>query len=195
MGPPGALFSSRLKNKKYLKNSIRRKFFIFFQRKVFLIFREMELYDPKIKKVFKFYQKKVFLIFQETKLSSLKFQKFWEKTFRAWKIKKLILKKFLIFQEMKLSLISQEGICKAWKTKIYYISGNGTAKDKFSYICQKKQNFLNKSSFLKLLKKEIISKSSYKKALILESLFKTEHLQTYNFIKKESTKCVLLWTL
>ena len=39
------------------------------------------------------------------------------------------------------------------------------------------------------------SKSSYEKALILEFLFKTEHFETYSFIKKETLSDVFYYEL
>ena len=64
-------------------------FFIFSQRKAFLIFRETEI--PK-----------KFLIFQETEAPK-KLLIFKELNFRARKMKKPTLKKLLIFQEIELS--------------------------------------------------------------------------------------------
>ena len=66
----------------------------------------MEPSCPKIKNFLIFSQKKVFLIFREMKLSSPKLKKlliFQKRTFRPQKIKKNTLKKFLIFQEIELS--------------------------------------------------------------------------------------------
>ena len=45
------------------------------------------------------------------------------------------------------------------------------------------------------MKQERILQSSYKKALILEPLFKTEHLETYSFIKKETQPKVFYYEL
>ena len=63
----------------------------------------MELSGPKIKKALVFSQKKLFLLFQELELYSPMIKKFPEGTFRAKKIKKPTQKKFLILREIELS--------------------------------------------------------------------------------------------
>ena len=118
-----------------LSGSNIKKLLIFSQKKAFLIFWEAE--TPK-----------TFLIFQETERSyvsgnenSKKLLRFQEVTFRAQKIRNPTLKKSLIFQKMEPSsrkLKNQEGPCKAWKSKISYIS--------FHIFCLLRENFSNISA-------------------------------------------------
>ena len=74
-----------------------------FSKKVFLIFQEMELPSPQIKKILIFSIKKAFLIFWNIFFFEL-FKKFIMKMelSELKKLKKNTLKKFLIFQEMEL---------------------------------------------------------------------------------------------
>ena len=61
-------------------------------------------FKPKLEKKFLYFsQKNVFLIYCEMELSSPKIKKFQEETFQARKIKKLTLKIFLTFREMEIS--------------------------------------------------------------------------------------------
>ena len=60
-------FSSKLKKKK--KKSALKIFTIFSQKKVFLIFREVQLSCPEIKKQFLYFHKKAFLIYLEMEIN------------------------------------------------------------------------------------------------------------------------------
>ena len=122
----------------------------------FFIIQEMELFSPKIKKVLIFSQKKAFLIFREIKLfnktSYISRGNFW-----ALKKKKNTEKISYISWNGTSSpriinfLIFQEGTCKTWKTRISYIS--------FHIFCLLRENFPNinvkEKSFLYLFYNKI----------------------------------------
>ena len=113
--------------------SFRKWNFLAPSLKSFLYFRKEFPKLKKLKKKHSekcsyIFSKTAFLVFQEIELSSPKIRKFREGTFQAQKIKKP--KKFLIYLEMELScsklkkliffskksiLIFQEKICKVWK--------------------------------------------------------------------------------
>ena len=78
----------------------------------------MELSSSKIKKFLIFSQKRVFLIFWETELSSPELKKLPYNSQGNF----LFSKKFLIFWEMELFIIFEEGTCKAQKKekKLYF---------------------------------------------------------------------------
>ena len=59
-------FSSKLKKKKKKKKSALK---IFTQKKVFLIFREVQLSCPEIKKQFLYFHQKAFLIYLEMEIN------------------------------------------------------------------------------------------------------------------------------
>ena len=84
-----------------------KNFFIFSQKKAFLIFREMELFK-KTSYISGGNFSKNFLIISEMELSSPRFKKF---------LVLLLQNNFLMFQE---------GTCKVRKTNIFFISANGT---------------------------------------------------------------------
>ena len=134
----------KIPSSKNKKKSTLKKFLTFFQKKKFLVFPECNFWTPRLKRFLYFLRTNFFLYFEKWNFIALN----QEWTFQAQKTKKTLSKKIVIFQEMERFLIVQEGTCKAWKTEISYISGNGTPKEKFSYTCQKKQNFLNENSFL-----------------------------------------------
>ena len=60
-------FSSKLKKKKKKKKKSALK--IFTQKKVFLIFREVQLSCPEIKKQFLYFHQKAFLIYLEMEIN------------------------------------------------------------------------------------------------------------------------------
>ena len=103
------LFSSslKIKNKSTLKN-----FLYFFSKKSFLIFWEMELSIPKIKK---------FLIFQEGTFQAQKIKKktLWKSFsyFRKWKFLAPSLKSSYIFFKKNVFLYSRREIAKSKKQK------------------------------------------------------------------------------
>ena len=94
-------FSSKKKKKKKKKKSALKIFTIFSQKKVFLIFREVQLSCPEIKKQFLYFHKKAFLIYLEMEIN---------------------LKTYFISRG---AFQARKRIIKKRSKKISFISGNG----------------------------------------------------------------------